>query len=85
MKKKNKECLKLANDIIDDFELSKSNTKSILFKCLRLCRLSGDTKGEKLFTYELSGYPQSSKGIKPDVFDICRLAGRTYMSTNFEG
>lgn len=80
MKNKSEECLDLANNIIDDFELSRGDIKSRLFKCLRLCRLLGDSKGETLFNYELSGYPQTPNGIEHIAFDTyCRMSGRIHI------
>lgn len=78
MKTKNEECITLANEIIDEFELSKCSTKSLLFKCLRLCRLLDDEIGCKLFYYELSGYSDNNKNVSSEAFEICRLSGRVF-------
>ena len=82
MNEKKAECISLATDIIDDFELSRLPVGKILLKCQRLCRLLDDDFGRKLFFHETTGYSYKN-GLPQDIADIARFAGRA--TINNEG
>ena len=73
-----KECAELSAEILKNFECSDIPIKNIILKCLRLCRLLGDTDGALLFTYEASGYPSSPEGLDQETWRIAKIAGRIH-------
>lgn len=74
---KSKHIIELARDIIDDIELSKSDAHSILLKCTRLARYTGDEDIRKWIKAELQGY--DPKDNIPEIY--VTKAGRW---TNYE-
>lgn len=78
-----KECTELSVEILKNFELSEIPMGNIILKCLRLCRLLGDQKGVKLFTYESSGYPCDMNGnYTAEAEIIALLAHRDFQQYN---
>ena len=76
---KRKEILELSEEIIADFELKRISYQNIFLKCLRLCRLTNNEEGIKLFQYETSGYPRNENNkVTPDAWIISKIAGRHY-------
>ncbi|WP_429240928.1 hypothetical protein [Erwinia aphidicola] len=49
--------LELAKELLDDIELSRSSTETIILKASRLARLCGTDEFQKWLTYEMRGYP----------------------------
>lgn len=51
--------LELAKELLDDIELSRASTETIILKASRLARLCGSDEFQKWLTYEMRGYPGS--------------------------
>ena len=86
MKDKKQECTILAEEILKNIELSELPFKSIILKCLRLCRLLNDETGVKLFTYEATGYPINDKGkLTSEAWELCLLSGRRHFEKDKDG
>lgn len=86
MKDKKQECTVLAEEILKNIELSELPFKSIILKCLRLCRLLNDETGVKLFTYEATGYPINDKGkLTSESWELCLLSGRRHFEKDKDG
>lgn len=86
MKDKKEECTNLAEEILKNIELSEIPFKSIILKCLRLCRLMNDETGIKLFTYEASGYPLDKSGLLTnEAWNLCRISGRIHYDKDENG
>ncbi len=67
---------RLSNEILRDIELNKIPISDAALKTSRLARILNDFTHEKIFRYEASGYPSTSNGVPPDVFQLGVLAGR---------
>ncbi len=70
------DALLLAETILTDIELSQIVLTKIAMKASRLARLLSDHPYQEIFFYEASGYPTTPTGIPPEIFELCRLAGR---------
>ena len=75
----------LAEDIVDDVELSRISLAAVMLKCARLARWLEDDNLRRTFAYEAGGYPSSSTGVPPDAFELARVVGRTYDDKNKDG
>lgn len=76
---KREEIVSLSEEIICDFELKRISCQSIVLKCLRLCRLTNNETGIKLFKFESSGYPHiDAKTVTNEAWEISRIAGRHF-------
>lgn len=79
MKDKNGQILELSEDILKNIELNEIPLASIVLKCARLARLTGNQKAMDLFNYELAGYPKNSNGyVVFKAFSLARYANRTF-------
>lgn len=86
MKDKKEECTRLAEEILKNIELSEIPFKSIILKCLRLCRLMNDDIGVKLFMFEASGYPIDQSGhLTSEAWELCEISGRIYYDKDKNG
>ena len=86
MKDKKEECTRLAEEILKNIELSEIPFKSIILKCLRLCRLINDDIGVKLFMFEASGYPINQSGhLTSEAWELCGINGRIYYDKDKNG
>jgi hypothetical protein len=72
------EALSLSSDILRDIELSSLSLAKIALKTSRLARLLNHDDAQQVFTYEASGYPTTPTGIKPDIWRLLEIAGRTF-------
>ncbi|ESN06885.1 hypothetical protein L378_00688 [Klebsiella pneumoniae MGH 32] len=52
--------LALARELLDDIELSRLNTETIIFKASRLARLCGSVEFQTWLSYEMGGYNSDS-------------------------
>lgn len=71
-----KEALALAEETLADIELSRLPIANIALKASRLSRLVNEFELEKIFEYEVSGYPYTAQGIAPDVWELGERANR---------
>jgi len=79
MKEKNLETLQLAEDILKNIELNEITLSSVVLKCTRLARLTGNQNAMSLFHYELAGYPKDNEGnVMYEAFNLARYANRTF-------
>jgi len=76
--KKLKEALEISEEIIRNIELSELPLSMIVLKASRLARLLNDFDYQKIMEYESGGYPSGPDGIPNDIFNLARLADRTY-------
>jgi hypothetical protein len=54
----------LAEDILEDIELSRISLAAAMLKCARLARWLGDEQHRQLFAYEAGGYPNEPSGTR---------------------
>ena len=74
-------CTELSEEILKNIELSEIPLKNVILKCLRLCRLLGDERGQLFFRYESSGYAFMANGkMSDESWDIAQIAGRRYFT-----
>lgn len=73
-----KEALNLSEDILRNIELSDIPLTNIALKTSRLARLLNDYDIQKIMGFEVGGYPTTPDGVKPDVWQLLVMAGRTY-------
>ena len=74
------ESLRLTEEILADLELSRVPLQNAYMKACRLARLLGDFQRLSIFKYELSGYPSTPQGVPAEIWKLCKLAGRVYLS-----
>lgn len=81
-KGKNAEIIALAEEILRNIELSEIPLSSVVLKCARLARLTEDEGAQKIFKYELVGYPKEKKGefVLYEAFELARKANRIFFS-----
>jgi len=79
------ESLDLAETILSDLELSIIPLHNAYMKASRLARLLSDADQLSIFQYELSGYPSTPNGVNPDIWNLCRNAGRIYEEKTDKG
>lgn len=72
------EALSLSGEIIADIELSRVPLANVALKSARLARLLNQFDSQKIFNYEVSGYPFTPDGIRPEVWRLALAAGRVY-------
>ena len=77
--------LDLSEEILSNIELDNVSLLNITLKTLRLSRFLNDFEMQKVFQYELSGYPTSSNGIKKEIFALMKKVDRTYSKQDSEG
>lgn len=70
------EALQLAEEALADIEYSRIPLSNIALKASRLARLVNEFDLEKIFEYEVSGYPSSKNGVSADVFRLGKIAER---------
>lgn len=75
----------IAEDILEDIELSRIGLAAVMLKCARLARWLGDEQHRKIFSYEAGGYPSTPTGIPVDAFELGRAAGRVQISKKKDG
>lgn len=72
-----KEALTLSEDILRSIELGDMPLTNIALKTSRLARLLNDYDIQKIMGFEVGGYPTTLDGVKPDVWELLVMAGRT--------
>lgn len=72
------EALNLSAEILQDVELSEIPLANIALKASRLARLLNEFDVQKIMQYEAGGYPTTSTGIPPDVWQLAVAAGRKF-------
>jgi hypothetical protein len=70
------EALSLSGEIIADIELSRVPLANAALKSGRLARLLNQYDDQKIFSFEVSGYPSTPDGVHPEVWRLALLAGR---------
>lgn len=78
------EALRIAEEALVDIELSRIPLSNIALKASRLARLVNEFDLEKIFEYEVSGYPFSSNGVTADVFRLGKMAERNSLNDKNE-
>lgn len=77
--KKHKEIIELSEEILKNIELQEIPLNSIVLRCARLARITGNQSAMDLFKYELAGYPKDDNGcILPEAFNLARYTNRTF-------
>lgn len=71
-----KEALILCESIISDIELNSNSLSNIALKASRLARLVGHFDHQKIFLYEVSGYPTTPSGVDRKIWALAAIAGR---------
>lgn len=71
-----KEALLLSESIISDIELNSNSLSNIALKASRLARLVGHFDHQKIFLYEVSGYPTTPNGVDRKTWELATIAGR---------
>jgi len=69
---KNEHIVELAQELLDDIELSRCSSESLILKARRLARLIGDNKVQNWLFYEMHGYHPDS----PYALEYISLTGR---------
>jgi len=77
------EALALSTEILQNIEMSEMPLTNIALKSSRLARLLNDFDMQKVFEYEVGGYPTTPNGVHPDVWRMAIVAGRKYEITNY--
>lgn len=77
--------LDLSEEILSNIELDNIGLVNITLKTLRLSRFLNDFEMQKIFQYELSGYPTSTNGISKEIFALLKKADRTYYEIDSNG
>lgn len=70
------EAFDLSHELLADLELERLTLTSCVMKAARLARLVGDDEHFLIFRHEMSGYPNTPKGIQPEIWHLCKLAER---------
>lgn len=70
------EAFDLSSELLADLELERIPLSSCLMKAARLARFIGDDEHFLIFRHELSGYPSTPRGVEPEIWHLCKLAGR---------
>jgi len=71
-----KEAKALSESILRDIELNTTSLTNIALKTSRLARLVGHFDYQKIFLYEVSGYPTTPDGVSLDVWALVKKADR---------
>ncbi|AKE51697.1 AbiTii domain-containing protein [Kangiella geojedonensis] len=80
-----KEALSLSESIISDIELSARSLSNVALKASRLARLIGHFDHQKIFLYEVSGYPTTPNGVDSETWALAKTAGRINIHKDDEG
>lgn len=70
------EAFDLSSELLADLELERLPLASCVMKAARLARFIGDDEYFLIFRNELSGYPSTPRGVEPEIWNLCKLAGR---------
>lgn len=68
----------IAQEALTDLAKPGQMLSSVAMKAARVAQLLGETDYERVFTYEIGGYPTGADGIHADVWRLAGLAGRHY-------
>lgn len=86
MIKKSEEAIKLAEEILKNIELDEISLSSVVMKCSRLARLTGNQTVMTALQYELSGYPRDKNGyILPEAWLMGEAFDRIVTDKDKEG
>jgi hypothetical protein len=72
------EALSLSSEILRNIELSKLPLANIALKTSRLARLLNEHDIQRIMELEVMGYPSTTGGVTPDVWQLAVMAGRRY-------
>lgn len=67
-----KEALVLCESVISEIELNSNSLSNIALKASRLARLVGHFDYQKIFLYEVSGYPTTPDGVDKKNLGTCK-------------
>lgn len=70
------EALLLSENILGDIELNSKSLSNIALKASRLARLVGHFDLQKIFLYEVGGYPTTPNGVDRKTWALATRAGR---------
>lgn len=73
-----KEALELSETIRKDIEMGEIPLSGIALRTKRLADILKDTVYQKIFDYEVNGYPTTPDGITQDVWECAVIANRIY-------
>ncbi len=75
-----KESLLLAEELLQDIELSRLPLSNIALKAARLARLTNDHIAETMMSYEAGGYPSHGQNgqMSPETYQLAVSAGRQF-------
>ncbi len=73
-----KEALELSETIRKDIEMGEIPLSGIALRTKRLADILKDTVYQKIFDYEVNGYPTTPDGINQDVWECAVIANRIY-------
>jgi hypothetical protein len=79
------EALQLSDAILRGVELSEVPLANAALMASRLARLINDFMSQKIFQYEAGGYPTTPGGVSPEVWALCKAAGRVYQQKDKDG
>lgn len=74
--------LSISSDLLADMELNRTPLNQCFMKGARLARVLNDAQYLAIFQYEVSGYPTTPNGITPEVWALCKMAGRVTAKIN---
>ena len=78
--------LKLAEEILEDFELQKIPAQNILLKCLRLARLINDLDAIEWLYQEANGFEMDEQNkLTKKAWEATKKSGRRIFETNKNG
>jgi AbiTii len=71
-----KDALFLSETILSEIELNTNSLSNIALKASRLARIVGHFDHQKIFLYEVSGYPTTPNGVDKKTWALAKIAGR---------
>ena len=70
------EALELSSEILKNVEMSEISLTNCILKSSRLARLLNDFEMQKVFQFEIGGYPFTPSGVTPEIWALLKKAGR---------
>jgi hypothetical protein len=77
-KKLLEDALSLAEEALEDLEMSKMPLTTVALKASRLSRLLNNQEYQTIFQMEASGYPCAPGGYSKEIWSLLQIANRTY-------
>lgn len=76
------EALQIADEALRALELGELPLVSVAMRAGRIARLLGESDYERIFQWEVGGYPTTPKGLAPDTWRLAGMANRHYPNTS---